>query len=79
MSNNQDGRRRSVETNLSKDPDYYKKLASRGGQKSTHRPMRDPEYARELARRSAEVRRAKRDARLQAQAEAQAETETITK
>jgi general stress protein YciG len=75
MSNSTDGRRRSVETNLAKDPDYYKKLAKRGGQNSTHRPMRDPEYAREMARRSAIVRRAKRDARLQALAQ-EANTKT---
>jgi hypothetical protein len=37
--------------------DYFKKIGSKGGKNSTHRPMRDPEYARKLAFLSAEKRR----------------------
>ena len=47
--NTQAGRQKQLKTNLTTDPTYYKKLASKGGKKSTYRPMRDPEVARKLA------------------------------
>lgn len=56
------GYSKAVQTNLKKDPDYYKKIGSKGGKNSTHRPMRDPDYARKLVNlRWAKYRKNKAD------------------
>lgn len=43
--NTPEGRRKAAETNRKKDPDYYKKIGAKGGQNSSHRPMKDPKFA----------------------------------
>lgn len=49
--NTPEGRKKAVETNKQRDPDYYKKLGSKGGKNSTYRPMKDPEVASKMAQK----------------------------
>lgn len=66
---NQDGtnkRSESAKKAVSKRPEgYFKEIGSKGGKNSTHRPMRDPEYARKLAALSAKKRRENKLKRLE--------------
>ncbi len=59
--NTPEGRAKAVETNKKKDPNYYKKIGSRGGKNSTHRPMSDPKVASDLAKKSWENSKAPRN------------------
>ena len=50
--------RRMVETNLKKDPNYYKKAGSNGGKKGkTNRPFKDRAFASKAGKISGEARR----------------------
>lgn len=49
--NTPEGRRKAVETNKNKDPDYYRLIGSKGGKNSTYRPMKDPKVASDLAKK----------------------------
>ena len=55
--NTPEGRKKAVETNKKKDPEYYKNLGRKGGQNSTSRPMNDPDFASKAAKKGWEERK----------------------
>lgn len=63
-----EGALKARDTNIAKDPDHYKKLASLAGKASSSRPFKDRKKAQEAGRRSGEARRKKALAKARTQA-----------
>ncbi len=71
MGNTPEGARRAVETKKRKlGKDYFSKLTSKAAKsrKNPYLPMKDPEYARKLAKLSSIKRRAMAKAKAEAKA-----------
>lgn len=55
-----EGARKFRDKQLKKDPDYYKKLGSKGGKKSTNRPFKDTDFAKQAGSKGGQAKRKKK-------------------